>query len=587
MSKAINILEKNNHLTIKEPYDKIVCGNSNYEIKFEFSEDWQNIDKKTAFFVVGDKKTAVNFSGSTVSVPALPNATLAKLVIVSADDESEKLVSSVVELNLAPTLVPETIEEFKPLSSYVQEILEKFEAIKNLDLGASNSEYAETAGHADTATKAESADYATSAGSATSAETATKAESADYATTAKSATKAETATKAESADFATTAGSATKADTATTAESADYATTAGSATSAETATKAESADYATSAESAIKADTATKAESADYATTAGSATSAETAKTAEVAESATKAETATKAESADFATTAETAQNASNTNLLINGNFQVNQRGDIIYMDPPQYTVDHWYITGSETTVAYSNSGVTLTGNTTGSNTFYQLIEEYTYLANKTITFSIKFSKNNDQFRIRINDTNGSTTSDYITDESGIVSVTRTIQPNIKQVKCVVVLDCTGEEMSVVINYAKLEIGSVATAFNPRPYTEEVSLCQRYYQKIMPSKAYGTLGMGMVVSVDDNDKATCNFVVPLCRELRADGTLKTKGSFQVQSTTTSTASSVKKDGTNGASVLITCTTPSLAAGTPVALRANTTSSYLALDSELY
>ena len=34
---------------------------------------------------------------------------------------------------------------------------------------------------------------------------------------------------------------------------------------------------------------------------------------------------------------------------------------------------------------------------------------------------------------------------------------------------------------SIILKYAKLELGSVATPYSPRPYGEELALCQRYY----------------------------------------------------------------------------------------------------------
>lgn len=93
--------------------------------------------------------------------------------------------------------------------------------------------YAETAGHADTATSATNATYATNA------------------STASSATNATNAGHALTADTATTAG---------TAQTATTATTAGTATEAV---------HATTADTALTANTATKASTADYATTTG------------------------------------------------------------------------------------------------------------------------------------------------------------------------------------------------------------------------------------------------------------------------------------------------------------------------------
>jgi hypothetical protein len=35
-----------------------------------------------------------------------------------------------------------------------------------------------------------------------------------------------------------------------------------------------------------------------------------------------------------------------------------------------------------------------------------------------------------------------------------------------------------------ILNWVKLELGSTATAFSPRPYAEELAMCQRYFQPV-------------------------------------------------------------------------------------------------------
>ena len=101
--------------------------------------------------------------------------------------------------------------------------------------------YAETAGHADTATNANNATYATTASTAS---TATNATNAGHALTADTATTAGTA---QTATTATTAGTATEAV---------HATTADTALSANTATRASMADYATTTGNVEHADNA-------------------------------------------------------------------------------------------------------------------------------------------------------------------------------------------------------------------------------------------------------------------------------------------------------------------------------------------
>lgn len=171
----------------------------------------------------------------------------------------------------------------------------------------------------------------------------------------------------------------------------------------------------------------------------------------------------------------------SNPNLLINGDFRVNQRGQTSYTTLG-YTVDRWRTATEGTTVDVLDKGVRLNGTSSNNYNFYQFIEDYKSLAGKIITFSLKFTNNTDRIRLRINDGVGNTGSVYSTDTSGILTVTRTIADSPTQLRCIVQLETTGSSMSVDVIEAKLEIGSIATLFSPRPYAEELAMCQRYYQ---------------------------------------------------------------------------------------------------------
>ena len=55
MINIIEITEQNNKLELVDANSSIVCGNSNYMLKFNFSDTWQDCIKKTAFFIVGEK----------------------------------------------------------------------------------------------------------------------------------------------------------------------------------------------------------------------------------------------------------------------------------------------------------------------------------------------------------------------------------------------------------------------------------------------------------------------------------------------------------------------------------------------------
>lgn len=74
MSITVDIVDKRAALKDEAV---IVCGNSDYEIKFTFDSEWDGLDDKTAHFVYTRKgkirRLAVGFTGDTVPVPPLAN----------------------------------------------------------------------------------------------------------------------------------------------------------------------------------------------------------------------------------------------------------------------------------------------------------------------------------------------------------------------------------------------------------------------------------------------------------------------------------------------------------------------------------
>ena len=175
--------------------------------------------------------------------------------------------------------------------------------------------------------------------------------------------------------------------------------------------------------------------------------------------------------------------NISNPNLLINGDFRVNQRGKTSYTHTGEtygytYFVDRWFAWGKNP-FTFDVSTKTLTPNTsnTDNSILSQWIEDVSGILGKTITYSVSN-----------NGTIYSKTLNIPTTLSNNVSLGELptsfgklrVWSNNNRLRFDIIVSYN---QSIVLNYAKVEIGSVATSFSPRPYAEELAMCQRYYQQ--------------------------------------------------------------------------------------------------------
>lgn len=203
----------------------------------------------------------------------------------------------------------------------------------------------------------------------------------------------------------------------------------------------------------------------------------------------------------------------SNPNLLINGDFRVNQRGLGEYSPKTSwgdytYTCDRWALYG----LATAKFSVT-TKRLTGQTWFLQTIDDFEGLLGKTLTFSMKFNQlSNDYINFTFRKVFTDETKESI-DKRFYPSIgNQTIQytfdlpaDNEKTIKRVELIIYQGANGDIEIDYIKLEIGSIATPYSPRPYAEELALCQRYYQLL------GGRGWGYGTGTEK----TGNFGIPI------------------------------------------------------------------------
>ena len=353
MKNIIEIKEDGNRLDFLNTYSPIVCGNSNYILKFTFSEPWQKCLKKAAFFVVGEKKFTVDFDGDECEVPIMPNGDFVFVSIVS-NDGINQMATTGLRIRLEPTIAAGDLSEYDQLASYLSKVIGEINKISNGEVVAKMAE--------------------------------------------KSLTQVDLESDQQIDGVKNFVGGIQK-------------------------------------------------------------------------------------NGIDILNKSEIA----NPNLLINGDFRVNQRGKESYSGAKCYTVDRWLI-GSGLKVDVLDSGIKITNMSTGNLSFEQtyLYDEVKQYLGKTLTFSVMkmdgtlnvntFTMPNQYPSI------GGHLSNVVSTSFGSIYVYASgtkVQFTIRMIA----------GSSVELKYVKLEIGNVATEFIPRAYYEELSLCQRYYEKIDTSVA--------------------------------------------------------------------------------------------------
>lgn len=83
MPKVINVTVKNRILTLDNPCQKIIGGNSGYVIHFKFDEEWTPYKVKTALFGFGEDTREVVFEGNDCECPVIYNATACVVGVIA------------------------------------------------------------------------------------------------------------------------------------------------------------------------------------------------------------------------------------------------------------------------------------------------------------------------------------------------------------------------------------------------------------------------------------------------------------------------------------------------------------------------
>ena len=185
-------------------------------------------------------------------------------------------------------------------------------------------------------------------------------------------------------------------------------------------------------------------------------------------------------------------------NYIINGGFDVWQRGTSFSENGRvnNYNADRWRSEGypqtttniTKTTLGYNNaiSYNIVTSASNGKNSLVQRIENVIGLSGKTVTYSGKI-KGDGNFNISI-EIDGVAETFAVTTSEQKFSITTTLGNTTAQSYITTrFVFASGTTGTIIVSQVQLEEGSVATPFEQRPYGLELSLCQRYYQRVLSS----------------------------------------------------------------------------------------------------
>lgn len=223
-------------------------------------------------------------------------------------------------------------------------------------------------------------------------------------------------------------------------------------------------------------------------------------------------------------------KNLCNPDILINSNFKnsINQRGQTEYTVRNGYTIDRWKFNDG-----WNNKLVIKSGYITFSSvnedlykSLYQLIENYSDYAGKTVTFSAKVKTLCSYAGIEIEDSDSKEIK-IITPSSDwqIVSVTKQIVSNTTKLQAGFFINPHGTEPeteTMDIEWAKLEVGSIATMYVPPNLAEELLKCQRYYYRINRGTYDSLIYLGIAISTANRRFFHLTLTLPV--EMRVDPT---------------------------------------------------------------
>lgn len=278
--------------------------------------------------------------------------------------------------------------------------------------------------------------------------------------------------------------------------------------------------------------------------------------------------------------------NISNPNLLINGGMDINQRSTSAYTVTitNQYVCDGWKITNTNGSATWNVDGSVSITSTAGLTGVAQYFENYVEYGKHTLTFSCDVNG----VRYSVTTEKGATQTLSIYNDDGIIIARLSLVNSGTSTARIVLVSDTG--YTNTFDNAKLEIGTVATPYSPRPYGEELALCQRYFVNLMMgNNGYGFIGKGFA-----KDTSLAYVFIDLPTSIRDCQSLSLikNGNFRLFNTALNnniTVTDIKLNVINNTStkIMLVVYASGLTAGSEYSLTANNdNTAYLLLSSEL-
>ena len=315
---------------------------------------------------------------------------------------------------------------------------------------------------------------------------------------------------------------------------------------------------------------------------------------------------------------------------IINGNFDVSQRGTTFVAganNDDVYTLDRWNLISdgndildvsqdSVTDLPGSNYAIKLDVETAKRAGIVQFLEAKDAQKFKGKNVSISFAvKSANISAIRATVLSWSSTADSITsdvvgtwaatptwatnwaDNATPADLTVTSSWTTVKVENIAIDESTVNNLALVIwlpneetigdivyiSQVQMNMGSVALPFQPKSYEEELRACQRYANKINIPVAYGAFAIGWAESA-----TLGQFVIPTNVTMRTTPALATSGTFRILNSGAIDVASFDLIGyaSTYAQVRTTVATGLVAGQTLVLQNKNNTAAYLLLTSEL-